>query len=142
MVNKKHKDAGGNGVSFGLAFAIWLIGVGVLPGHILGYGFWGWTIGIYCAWALLPRALFIKQKGNNPGTVYVIKDRSTGLYKIGRTKNLERRMQELGVGKTADLVSSVEVGDMNAVEKAAHRRYKDKRLPQTEYFKLDRPPQI
>ena len=81
-------------------------------------------------------------EGLNPGSVYVIRDKDTGLYKIGRTGNMERRMRELGVGKTAELISHHAVGDMVAVEKAAHERYKANRLPQTEYFKLSKPPFI
>lgn len=76
------------------------------------------------------------------GVVYVIQDTSTGLYKIGRTTNMERRMRELGVGKTARLIDSKAVNDAAAVEKAAHKRYKDSRLPQTEYFKLNSRPRI
>lgn len=76
------------------------------------------------------------------GTVYVIQDLGTGLYKIGRTTNMNRRMRELGVGRSARLVTSKQVRDANAVERAAHQRYRAYRLPQTEYFKLDAPPEI
>lgn len=76
------------------------------------------------------------------GFVYVIQDIESGLYKIGRTKNLEKRMQKLGVGKTARLISSKPVANADEVEKAAHRRYRAARLPQTEYFKLDCPPML
>jgi hypothetical protein len=80
--------------------------------------------------------------GGRAGTVYVIQDISTGLYKIGITTNMQRRMRELGVGTTARLVEQKQVSDARAVEKAAHKRYKAQRLPQTEYFRLDRPPTI
>jgi len=76
------------------------------------------------------------------GYVYVIRDKSTGLYKIGRTKNLQRRMKQLGVGTTAQLIKSSLVSDSYATEKAAHKRYKAARLPQTEYFKLWHEPTI
>ena len=76
------------------------------------------------------------------GWVYVLRDNSTGLYKIGRTKNISQRMRQLGVGKTSTLIQKKHVSDSYAVEKAAHRRYKDYRLPQTEYFKLNSPPVI
>ena len=82
---------------------------------------------------------------NNPelaGTVYVIQDIQSRLYKIGRTTNLQRRMKELGVGATARLISSKQVSNAAEVERRAHQRYKSARLPQTEYFKLDRPPMI
>ena len=80
------------------------------------------------------------QAGIKAGSVYVIQDKESGLYKIGRTTNMQRRMRELGVGKTARLVRQKQVEDAAAVEKAAHLRYKAARLPQTEYFKLNNPP--
>ncbi len=76
------------------------------------------------------------------GTVYVIQDTATGLYKIGRTTNMERRMRELGVGKTARLVNYRQVANADQVESMAHRRYKSHRLPQTEYFRLSTPPTV
>ena len=99
-----------------------------------------WLITLGGVGALLSGAF--KPSGDSPGTVYVIQDKETGLYKIGRTTNMQRRMRELGVGKTARLITSKSVGDAPAVEKAAHQRYKANRLPQTEYFKLGSPPAI
>lgn len=83
-----------------------------------------------------------KTSDQRSGTVYIIQDLSSGLYKIGRTNNLNRRMKELGVGKTARLVDSKQVSDSAAIERAAHKRYRSSRLPQTEYFKLPHPPTI
>jgi predicted GIY-YIG superfamily endonuclease len=74
--------------------------------------------------------------------VYIIQDTATGLYKIGRTGNMSRRMKELGVGKSARLVSQHHTSNAAALESAAHRRYKNQRLPQTEYFRLSAPPII
>ena len=81
-------------------------------------------------------------KINYGGYVYVIQDIESRLYKIGRTANMHRRMQELGVGKTARLVTSKYVANAPAVERKAHERYKNSRLPQTEYFRLNTPPAI
>jgi predicted GIY-YIG superfamily endonuclease len=112
----------------GLAYAIaWVTGIG---------------LSIY-AWQMLWKVL--AGLGNNQGdagVVYVIEEMRTGLYKIGMTTNLERRMRELGVGKTARLVQQRQVSDARAVERAAHERYKAHRIPQTEYFKLNSPPSI
>lgn len=80
------------------------------------------------------------QQTEKSGWVYVIQDKTTGLYKIGRTKNIERRMKQLGVGKSARLIQRKMVVDSYAVERTAHQRYKNSRLPQTEYFKLSSPP--
>jgi len=76
------------------------------------------------------------------GHVYVIQDMRSGLYKIGWTTDMTRRMKELGVGKTSRLIQSKEVDDAPSIEKEAHIRYKNSRLPQTEYFNLDTPPSI
>lgn len=79
---------------------------------------------------------------NKSGWIYVIQDKTTGLYKIGRTKNIDRRMKELGVGKSARLIKRKFVADCHKAEKDLHQRYKSQRLPQTEYFKLKTPPMI
>jgi len=84
----------------------------------------------------------LKPQTDKSGWVYVIQDNTTRLYKIGRTKNIERRLKELGVGKSARLIQRKLVADCYAVERAAHQRYKTHRLPQTEYFKLSSAPII
>jgi hypothetical protein len=76
------------------------------------------------------------------GYVYVIQDRASGLYKIGRTRNLNRRLKQLGVGATASLVSASWSADAAATEKSAHHRYKASRLPHAEYFILSHPPSV
>ena len=76
------------------------------------------------------------------GHVYLIQDISTGLYKIGITKNMEKRMKQLGVGDTARLIDDIFVPDARAREKALHKKYADARLPQTEYFKVGYQPSL
>jgi len=88
------------------------------------------------------QADFAKQGSTRAGFVYVVQDIESSLYKIGRTQNMDRRMQELGVGKTARLVTSKYVPDAVETERQAHIRYKSNRLPQTEYFRLRQPPSI
>jgi hypothetical protein len=85
---------------------------------------------------------FVSQDQNRSGYIYVVQDIESKLYKIGRTQNMGRRMQQLGVGKTARLVSSKHVPNAAEAERLAHVRYKDYRLPQTEYFRLQHPPSI
>jgi hypothetical protein len=82
------------------------------------------------------------KKEDRKGHVYVLQDIRTGLYKIGRTSDMSRRMKELGVGKTSRIVDSKIVDDSYKVEREAHFRYKNSRLPQSEYFNLDSPPSI
>lgn len=76
------------------------------------------------------------------GYVYVIQDVESGLYKIGITIDPDRRFKELGVDNTAILISCDYYPNARDIEKAAHRRYSEFRLPQTEYFKLNQPPEI
>lgn len=63
--------------------------------------------------------------------VYLI--RNGDLYKIGRTDNLKRRMQEL---RPDQQVQILQTDRSREVEKELHRRFGAKRIPQTEYFRL------
>ncbi len=76
------------------------------------------------------------------GHVYLIQDIKTGLYKIGITKNMEKRMKQLGVGDTAKLIDDIFVPDARGREKQLHEKYKDARLPQTEYFNIGYRPSL
>lgn len=85
--------------------------------------------------------LWNNEKGKE-GHVYLIKDIQTGLYKIGITKNMDKRMKQLGVGVTAKLIDDIFVPDARKREKELHKKYKDSRLPQTEYFKIGYQPSL
>ena len=63
------------------------------------------------------------------GIVYLI--RNGDLHKIGTTTNLQRRMKQL---KPDEIVKTLETTKFRAIEKELHRKYKDVRLPQTEYW--------
>ena len=76
------------------------------------------------------------------GHVYLIQDIRSGLYKIGITKNMEQRMKQLGVGDTAKLIDDIFVPDAKDREKQLHKKYKDARLPQTEYFNIGYEPNL
>ena len=76
------------------------------------------------------------------GYVYVIQDIESSLYKIGITIDPERRLKELGVGNSAVLISCDYYPNAKEIEKTSHKRYAEFRLPQTEYFKLNQPPEI
>ena len=65
------------------------------------------------------------------GIIYLI--RNGDLHKIGTTKNLQRRMKEL---KPDKIIRTLERTDYREIEKELHRKYKDVRLPQSEYFRL------
>lgn len=63
--------------------------------------------------------------------VYLI--RNGDLYKIGRTDHLERRMQEL---RPDQQVQVIQTNRSHELERELHKRFRGKRIPQTEYFRL------
>tara|TARA_A100000164_G_scaffold87323_1_gene75092 strand:+ start:308 stop:664 length:357 start_codon:yes stop_codon:yes gene_type:complete len=85
--------------------------------------------------------LWESDKGKE-GHVYLIQDIKSGLYKIGITKNMGKRMKQLGVGYTAKLIDDIFVPDARGREKQLHEKYKDARLPQTEYFNIGYRPSL
>ncbi len=66
------------------------------------------------------------------GFVYFIRNKD--LFKIGITTDLKRRMDEL---KPCEILNSVRCKNYTTVEKDLHIFFKDSRIPQTEYFRLD-----
>ena len=71
-------------------------------------------------------------KKNSSGWLYLI--RNGDLYKIGITKNFEKRMRQL---KPDSIVAKLYSRDFKFLEREFHKRYRDVRIPQTEYFRLD-----
>ncbi|MBD1192869.1 GIY-YIG nuclease family protein [Vulcanococcus sp. Clear-D1] len=66
------------------------------------------------------------------GFVYLI--RNQDLFKIGITLDLKRRMEEL---KPDEIVNTIKCKNFRDVEKDLHSLFRNERLPQTEYFRLD-----
>ena len=67
------------------------------------------------------------------GWLYLIRNRD--LYKIGITKNFENRMRQL---KPDNVVAKFYTADFVKLERELHNRYKKLRIPQTEYFRLEK----
>ena len=65
------------------------------------------------------------------GFVYLIRNKD--LYKIGITQNFDQRMSQL---KPDEIISVLETQNYDQIEKDLHQKYKDVRVPQTEYFRL------
>ena len=65
------------------------------------------------------------------GFVYFV--RNGDLFKIGITENMLRRLKELAPD---ELLNVIRCSNFQEVERQLHRRFKDVRLPQTEYFRL------
>ena len=65
------------------------------------------------------------------GWVYLIRNKD--LYKIGITQNFQQRMNQLSPD---EIVSKLETNNYKELEKQLHRKYKNVRIPQTEYFRL------
>ena len=66
------------------------------------------------------------------GWVYLIKNGD--LYKIGITKNIDKRMRQL---KPDYVVAKLYSCQFRELEREFHKRYQNVRIPQTEYFRLD-----
>jgi hypothetical protein len=66
------------------------------------------------------------------GYVYLV--RNGDLHKIGRTDNLERRLQQL---QPDEVIQVLETDRSRDLEHELHKEFQSKRLPQTEYFRLD-----
>ena len=66
------------------------------------------------------------------GWLYIIKNGD--LYKIGITRNFENRMCQL---KPDHVVAKLYSRDFKKLEREFHKRYRNVRIPQTEYFRLD-----
>ena len=66
------------------------------------------------------------------GFVYLI--RNQDIYKIGITENLINRMSQLDPDEIIDVIKC---SNFRELERDLHRDYKECRIPQTEYFRLD-----
>lgn len=66
------------------------------------------------------------------GFVYLI--RNGDLYKIGRTDHLERRMKQL---RPDEVIQVLQTDRSRDLEYELHRQFNAKRLPQSEYFRLN-----
>ena len=67
------------------------------------------------------------------GFVYLI--RNQDIYKIGITKNLLKRMDQL---KADEVLNVVKCSNYENLEKELHKKFKEYRIPQTEYFRLNK----
>ncbi len=68
---------------------------------------------------------------NEKGFVYFI--RNQDIYKIGITKNLKQRFEQL---KPDEVLNTVRCSNFEDLEKELHKNFKESRIPQTEYFRL------
>ena len=69
----------------------------------------------------------------NKGFVYLI--RNDDIFKIGITDNLLRRFNQL---KPDEVLNVVRCSNYENLEKDLHKKFKKNRIPQTEYFRLDK----
>ena len=65
------------------------------------------------------------------GYVYLIRNKD--IYKIGITKNIQRRLNVL---KPDEVLKVFKTNKYEETEKRLHKKYKEVRIPQTEYFRL------
>ena len=67
------------------------------------------------------------------GFVYFIRNKD--IFKIGITDNLLRRFNQL---KPDEILNVVRCSNYETLEKELHKKFKNNRIPQTEYFRLDK----
>ncbi len=67
------------------------------------------------------------------GWIYIIKNGD--LYKIGITKNFNIRMRQL---KPDKIIARFYSNNFKHIERELHKKYHSERIPQTEYFRLNK----
>ena len=72
------------------------------------------------------------EEEDKTGFVYLI--RNQDIFKIGITQNLLKRMNQL---KADELLDSVRCSNYKELEKEIHQQFKEYRIPQSEYFRLN-----
>ena len=79
----------------------------------------------------------IPSNDSSYGSVYVIKSRQGSIYKVGFTRNWNRRSKHgLEVGKKTDAIKVFFTRDPEDVEKRVHKYWDGMRCPQSEWFAL------
>lgn len=77
--------------------------------------------------------------GKAPGYVYFVQEYMNGSFKIGKTKNIEKRMNIFGVKLPFEnkLIYLIKTGNHHQTEVAFHKHFSDKRL-EGEWFALSK----
>lgn len=77
--------------------------------------------------------------GKAPGYVYFVQEYMNGSFKIGKTKNLEKRMNVFGVKLPFEnkLIFLIKTGNHHQTEVAFHKHFSEKRL-EGEWFALNK----
>ena len=71
------------------------------------------------------------------GIVFVVRSNSNGLHKIGVTKDWLRSSKQLQVGQQTTQIHTVWVNNALQIERYLQRRFRAKRMPQSDWFALD-----
>ena len=72
------------------------------------------------------------------GTLYVLKDKQLGGYKIGISRVIKDRLKALKVGEKATVIGLWESPNYCDLERMLHERYRKTRIPQSEWFALSK----
>ena len=71
------------------------------------------------------------------GIVFVVRSNTNGLHKIGVTKDWVRSSKQLQVGQQTTQIHTVWVNNALQIERYLQRRFRAKRVPQSDWFALD-----
>jgi len=88
----------------------------------------------YCGSRLVDEQTNSKNLSGNCAHGFVYFVRNSDIYKIGITENLLRRFSEL---KPDEVLNVIRCANYRDLERKLHAHFRDDRIPQTEYFRLD-----
>ena len=72
------------------------------------------------------------------GYVCIVFHKETKVYKICSSEDVTKEFKELGVGDSSELVNSYWVENYRSVTKFCQEKFEDKKIPQSEFFKLNK----
>lgn len=96
-----------------------------------------WKDGVkYCQGDIVKNIII--QRGKNLQGVYIISIRESGLYKIGQTKNIEKRLKQLQTGNPFEflLIKFFETSKFKELDSALHKKFKKNKY-KNEWYKLN-----
>ena len=77
------------------------------------------------------------RRAGHEGIVFVVRSNTNGLHKIGVTKDWLRSSKQLQVGQQTTQIHTVWVNNALQIERYLQRRFRAKRMPQSDWFALD-----
>ena len=80
-----------------------------------------------------PEEIIDPEDSKEEGCIYLIRNKD--IYKIGISENALRRFGQL---KPDEVINVVKCSNYKSLEKELHKKFKEFRIPQTEYFRFNK----